>query len=130
MISALAPSPEAEASELDREIGARLRHIRNVRRLTQEDIGKVVGVSFQQIQKYERGTNRISSSTLILLARALDVSPGELLGVAGARTPAIDWDLLSEDGHAFLQAVSEIGDAEKRRIVLELARQLAGRAGD
>ena len=129
MISASAPSPDTQANELDREIGARLRHIRNVRGLTQEDLGKVVGVSFQQIQKYERGTNRISSSTLVLLARALDVSPGELLG-EGERAPAIDWELLSEDGHMFLQAVSQIGDPQKRRVVLELARQLADREGD
>lgn len=129
MTSALAPSPEAQANELDREIGARLRHIRNVRGLTQEDIGKVVGVSFQQIQKYERGTNRISSSTLILLARALDVSPADLLG-EGVRAPVIDWELLSEDGHQFLQVVNQIGDPQKRRVVLDLARQLADRKAD
>lgn len=129
MVNALAPSPDAQADELDREIGARLRHIRNVRGLTQEDLGKVVGVSFQQIQKYERGTNRISSSTLILLARKLDVSPSELLG-EGTRAPAIDWELLSEDGHMFLQAVSQIDDPKNRRIVLELARQLANRTDD
>ena len=129
MVNAPAPSPETQADELDREIGARLRHIRNVRGLTQEDLGRGVGVSFQQIQKYERGTNRISTSTLILLARKLDVSPGELLG-QGDRAPAIDWALLSEDGHMFLQAISQIGDPQSRRIVLELARELANRADD
>jgi transcriptional regulator with XRE-family HTH domain len=122
------PSRQSEMDALDREIGARLRHVRNLRGLTQTDLGKVVDVSFQQIQKYERGTNRISTSALILLARALEVSPGELLVQETSSAPQIDWDLLSEDGaHTFLQVVNQISSAQDRRIIILLARELAAR---
>lgn len=115
-----------DADALDREIGARLRHVRKVRGHSQTDLGVAIGVSFQQIQKYERGTNRISTSALILLARALDVSPSALLGDEGPSTPEVDWELLSEEGaHELMQAVSRIRSPQSRRIVLELARDLA-----
>jgi transcriptional regulator with XRE-family HTH domain len=115
-----------EADALDREIGARLRHVRKVRGLSQTELGAAIGVSFQQIQKYEHGANRLSTSALILLARALDVSPSSLLGDNGPTAPDVDWTLLSSDGaHELLQALSQIRSPETRKIVLELARDLA-----
>jgi transcriptional regulator with XRE-family HTH domain len=65
---------------IDRAIGARLRAFRLQRRMSQTDIGKAVGVTFQQIQKYEKGTNRVSSSTMVKLCELLDVKPEQLLG--------------------------------------------------
>lgn len=119
-----------DTDHLDVEIGARVRHIRKMRGLSQSDLGHAIGVTFQQIQKYERGSNRISSSALILIARALEVSPGVLLGEDGEAAPTMDWRLLSEEGaHEFMQAVGKIRSPEDRRIVFELARSLA-KGGD
>lgn len=120
-----------EADALDREIGVRLRRLRTDRGLTQTELGQIVGVSFRQIHKYECGTNRISTSAVVRLARALNVSPGALFGEAGASAPKLDRTLLAEDGaHSLLEAVSQIGSPDDRRIVLDLARELAARTDD
>ena len=117
---------ELEAARLDREIGARVRRARKERGLTQTQLGESLNVSFQQVQKYERGTNRISSSALILIARVLDVSPEELLGSDGGKGSDIDWDLFAVEGaDELLRSYRAIGSAKLRRIVLQLARDLS-----
>ena len=60
-------------SEIDKIIGGRLKMARKIAKLSQTELGKSVETSFQQIQKYERGANRISSAALIRFAQALDV---------------------------------------------------------
>lgn len=117
---------EEEAIRLDREIGARLRFARRVRGLNQAELGRAINVSFQQVQKYELGSNRISASALILLARALEVSPLELLGVASRRGALGDWPLLTHDGvETLLRAYKDMACPVRRRILRELARSLA-----
>ena len=64
-------TPEAEVA-----IGARLRALRVAAGMSQTNLGEVIGVSFQQIQKYEKGKDRIAASTLQVLATALGVHPG------------------------------------------------------
>ena len=59
---------------IDLHVGRRLRELRLLRGMSQSDLGKCVGVTFQQIQKYERGTNRVSASTLYEFATQLAVS--------------------------------------------------------
>ncbi len=61
-------------SPVDVHVGARARVRRTLLGMTQTDLGDTLGLSFQQVQKYERGTNRIGSSRLYDLARVLDVS--------------------------------------------------------
>lgn len=58
---------------IDASVGAQVRALRRQRSLTQTQLGEVLGLTFQQIQKYERGTNRISASKLAMLAAALKV---------------------------------------------------------
>jgi transcriptional regulator with XRE-family HTH domain len=58
---------------IDILIGQKLRYRRMQLNITQEQLGKIVGLTFQQIQKYEKGANRISASRLAELAKALDV---------------------------------------------------------
>jgi transcriptional regulator with XRE-family HTH domain len=116
---------ELEAARLDREIGARVRRARKERGLTQTQLGDALSVSFQQVQKYERGTNRISSSALVLIARVLDVSPQELLGSDGAGSD-IDWNLFAVEGaDELLRSYRSIQTPRLQRVVLELARGLA-----
>lgn len=65
----------------DVAIGRNLQRIRKGQRLSQTDVAEHCGVSFQQIQKYEIGANRIAASRLIQLAQLLDVPTAELLDV-------------------------------------------------
>jgi transcriptional regulator with XRE-family HTH domain len=64
---------------VDVEVGLTLRGLRIQRKLSQTALADALGVTFQTIQKYERGTNRMSASTLVRAARALDVRPADLL---------------------------------------------------
>lgn len=61
---------------VDAEIGKRIKKRRQQLRLSQTALGAAVGVSFQQIQKYERGANRVSAATLYEMAKSLDVPIG------------------------------------------------------
>jgi transcriptional regulator with XRE-family HTH domain len=67
-------------SDDDVEVGRRIRLIRLQRNISQQSLGAVLNVSFQQVQKYEKGTNRISSGRLMDIAKALDTTPHELMG--------------------------------------------------
>jgi len=67
-------------SEMDKTIGGRLRQLRQWRGLSQTQLGEAIGVTFQQMQKYESGLNRIAASTLVGLCNELKVTPMELLG--------------------------------------------------
>lgn len=72
-----APSTKV-ASEVDRQIGEVVRFHREKKGLTQAQLGKAIGVTFQQVQKYERGVNRISAATLLRCAEALDCHVADL----------------------------------------------------
>lgn len=77
--------------EIDLQLGRRLRRRRRFLGLTQEEVGARCGVRFQQIQKYETATNKMSASMIARLAQALNVEPGyfyeDLLLVSAARSP-------------------------------------------
>lgn len=68
---------------IDVHVGERIRALRHVLNMSQGELGERVGVSFQQVQKYERGANRVSASMLCHLAKALQVEPAELLPQIG-----------------------------------------------
>lgn len=112
---------EDETAELNRKIGARLRYARKARGMTQAALGGMVGVSFQQIRKYEMGENRISTAVLIQVARVLEISPLDLLGV---EAPGGETLPEAEGAEMLLRAYKAIGSPKLRRIVLELARSL------
>lgn len=57
------------------EIGQRLRDVRNAAGLSQSELGEQIGVTFQQIQKYEKGVNRVSVPKLIQICKVLDCAP-------------------------------------------------------
>jgi len=61
------------ANHVDAHVGARVRQRRGEIGLSQERLAQSLGIAFQQVQKYERGVNRISASRLFQIARALDV---------------------------------------------------------
>lgn len=66
--------------DLDRRVGMNIRKFRNIRGKSQTDLGNALGYTFQQIQKYEKGRNRVSASRLIQIADFLKCSTDDLLG--------------------------------------------------
>lgn len=69
----------------DKHIGARIRQRRNILKLTQSEVAAQLGLSFQQLQKYETGYNRTSGSMLVALGRVMDVPPAYFFeGIDGA----------------------------------------------
>ena len=94
---------------LDLEIARRLKATRISQGMTQAELGRLIGVTFQQVQKYERGLNRVSASTLIKCAVALDTSVAALCGeeeIAPESKPLImAYSLLREDQRRAILAV-------------------------
>ena len=104
--------------------------------MSQERLGKEIGVSFQQVQKYENGTNRIGAGRLAEISKVLDV-PVAYFFTEGSAAGATDSEkvdaraILSEPGATdLLQAYSQIGSLALRNAVVRLARDLAGNYGD
>ena len=120
---------------IDRHVGARIRMQRMVRGVSQADLGNAVGVSFQQVQKYEKGTNRVGASRLHQIADALEVTPEfffEEVTKSAISSPkglaVIDDFILSQDGTALSRAFTKITNAKMRRCIVSLVEQLAKRA--
>lgn len=124
------------ATPMDALVGARLRTRRKQLRISQERLGKEVGVSFQQVQKYENGTNRIGAGRLAEISKVLDV-PVAYFFTGTSATSGTDAErgdaraILSEPGATeLLQAYAQIGSVALRNAVVRLARDLAGNFGD
>lgn len=75
---------QVDHKRVDREIGARIRARRVGLSLSQFDLAQGIGVSYQQVQKYEHGKNRVSASTLVAIANALHLKPCALIDGLGA----------------------------------------------
>jgi transcriptional regulator with XRE-family HTH domain len=124
------------ATPMDALVGSRLRSRRKQLRISQERLGKEIGVSFQQVQKYENGTNRIGAGRLAEISKVLDV-PVAYFFTGSSGSAAADGDradakaILSEPGATeLLQAYAQIGSLALRNAVVRLARDLAGNYGD
>jgi transcriptional regulator with XRE-family HTH domain len=119
---------------VDRHVGARIRMQRMVGGLSQTKLGKAVGITFQQVQKYEKGTNRVSASRLQQIANVLEVTPdfffdgasAKAVGKSGSKEAAvIDEFVSSRDGIALSQAFTRIRDVKIRRSIVLLVEQIA-----
>lgn len=71
----MSAAPKAGPHPVDVAVGAKVAELRKFRGLNQSDLGRALGLTFQQVQKYERGANRISCSKLVGIARTLSVTP-------------------------------------------------------
>lgn len=124
------PSPRVgKADPIDSVIGRRVRRIRTARGMSQTELGNAINVTFQQIQKYEAGTNRIAASTLIRMAAALGVEPNDLLTstVTPLQTSSENArpSLLSTPGaEALLAAYAQLNSDALRRAVLTIVREM------
>lgn len=115
-------------SEVDTKIGIRIRERRQELGFSQSYVADVVGITFQQLQKYETGQNRVSAATLLRIADVLRVQASDLL--PGAKPPKPAKTHSTQDALALqLQhAFKGITSPRERRLVLEMARSLSANA--
>lgn len=126
------------ANAVDAEIGNRLRMRRMLMGMSQERLGELLSVTFQQVQKYERGTNRVSASRLYDLHKILGVPIDYFFETLTEKAPApgfaeSDDDemamhqlLATKEGIELNRAFLRITDPAKRRVVVDLVRSMAG----
>ena len=127
---------------IDVQVGSRVRLRRNMLGLSQEKLGEAIGLTFQQVQKYERGANRIGASRLHELSRVLDVpvafffddtDPVRAPAIPGgfAEPPQEPFDsdpLRKRETVELVEAYYAIDDAAVRRRLFDLAKALAAEA--
>jgi transcriptional regulator with XRE-family HTH domain len=131
------------ANPIDIHVGSRVRFRRMLLGMSQEKLGEKLGLTFQQVQKYEKGINRIGASRLFDLAQVLGVSVQffyDEAPVADARRIALNSlparpdehsiveFLRSRDGLELNRAFVRIADLKARRAIVELVRSLANDA--
>jgi transcriptional regulator with XRE-family HTH domain len=122
------------ANAVDVHVGAKLRMRRMMLGMTQTDLADALGLTFQQVQKYEKGTNRVSASRLQQIANVLKVPVAFFFGDAPAATgkpsgdlpPIVAQFLSSREGLALAKAYMAIDDKAVRKRVVELVVQVAG----
>lgn len=132
MMAKKAPNP------IDKHVGARVRMRRMMLSMSQEKLGNSLGLTFQQVQKYEKGTNRIGASRLQQISHILQVPVAFFFEgapvIAGSRTdgmseapsPAYVSDFLAtSDGLALTKAFMRIADSKLRRRIVDLVEQIA-----
>lgn len=124
---------------IDRHVGSRVRMRRMMLSMSQEKLGDALGLTFQQVQKYEKGANRIGASRLQQISGILQVpvsfffegapvQPGDRTGgFDESPSPAYVADFLAtSDGLALTKAFTKIKDAKLRRRIVDLVQQIAG----
>jgi transcriptional regulator with XRE-family HTH domain len=132
MIAKKAPNPT------DKHVGSRVRMRRMMLNMSQEKLGIALGLTFQQVQKYEKGTNRIGASRLQQISHILQVpvafffegAPNLYQDTAGmheAPSPAYVSDFLAtSEGLALTRAFTRIKEPKLRRRIVDLVEQIAG----
>ena len=96
-----------EAGPIDQAAGARLRAVRNLRNMSQTALGDAIGITFQQIQKYERGTNRMAISTVHALCKALDCALEDIIPPLDVPAVPVSVDIVAER-NALAASVAQI----------------------
>jgi transcriptional regulator with XRE-family HTH domain len=133
MMAKKAPNP------IDKHVGSRVRMRRMMLGMSQEKLGNNLGLTFQQVQKYEKGTNRIGASRLQQISHILQVpvsfffegaptntNPVRVDGMNEAPSPAYVSDFLAtSDGLALTKAFMRISDSKLRRRIVDLVEQIA-----
>jgi transcriptional regulator with XRE-family HTH domain len=132
----LATLPKKQANPIDAQVGNRLRLRRMMIGMSQERLGELLGLTFQQVQKYEKGVNRIGAGRLFEIARILGVpifyfyeSVSEQLanapGFAETESPPVLEFVSSGEGLQLSLAYMRIKDPKVRKRVLDLVKSLS-----
>ena len=122
--------PVRKSGPLDAMLGARLRTLRVSRGISQAVLAEKIGVSFQQVQKYERGANRVGANRLARIAAVLDVSVTEFFESVRTRSPGLKSPihLLAEpDARQVLEACAHETSPRARSCIVKLMESIADR---
>lgn len=125
---------------IDKHVGNRVRMRRLMLSMSQDKLANALDVSFQQVQKYEKGTNRVGASRLQKIAQILQVpvgfffdgapnidAPPSPAGASEVPPPSYFFDFLATpDGLALTKAFTQIPDVQMRRRIVDLVEQVAG----
>jgi transcriptional regulator with XRE-family HTH domain len=123
---------------VDRYVGSRVRMRRMMISMSQEKLGERLGITFQQVQKYEKGTNRIGASRLQQLSSILSVpvtfffegaplGDNAATGFAETGNPAFVSDFLATaEGLALSKAFMKVSDPKLRRRIVDLVEAMVG----
>lgn len=136
-------TPSGKPNPIDVHVGARVRLRRTLLGMSQEKLGEALGLTFQQVQKYERGANRVGASRLFDLSRVLDVpvsfffddmddelkaqSPAQIAGLTELEEAPAHFEhdpLAKRETLELVRAYYRIADPQVRRRVYELAKAL------
>ena len=119
-------SSDRRVDAIDIAVGARVRVRRRLLNLSQSALAEALGISFQQVQKYERGANRVSASMLVKIAQRLGCSVGSLVGEeAGSVQDSLASQLMVTGAVEILDAFERIKSPAVRRRLLKLVATLA-----
>jgi transcriptional regulator with XRE-family HTH domain len=129
---------ERAANAIDRKIGQRVRTRRLEIGMSQERLAELLGVTFQQVQKYEKGVNRIAASRLYDIAASLDMPAarffenlsGGRVGVAEDRQEFVEDVMATPEGAQLMSLFSSIKSLKIRRRVVELVKALSDEAAE
>lgn len=118
---------------IDIHVGSRIRMRRTIVGISQEKLGEALGVTFQQVQKYEKGTNRVGASRLQRMAEVLNVQigfffEGNLAGdlpISDSQKDPVSAFVTTREGIALITAFSAIEDRHVRQTIISLARSLS-----
>ncbi len=123
---------------VDKHVGERLRRRRKDLNLSQEELANSVGLTFQQIQKYERGSNRVSASKLYQMAQTLQASVGYFFeglanpvrGVSEGEDAQFDHEMpLTPEQRELVNLFDRIDSRKIRKVVLNLVRTIHEESG-
>lgn len=115
-------------TEVDKQVGARIRARRQAINMSQTALGEAVGITFQQVQKYENGKNRVGSSRLAQIANTLDVPVSYLFDGLDGSGEASDF-LADPQVAKLLSAFKAIESEDMRRAIVDLILVASGAAG-
>ena len=121
----------AQANTVDTYVGQRIRDKRNERGMSQTEVANAIGVTFQQVQKYERGTNRVCASRLFDLSRILSVPIQYFFaGLNNQSTPIEKEDdnvihLMKPDTVELVEAYYKVENLQVRRQILSTIRSIS-----
>jgi len=112
-------------NEVDVTVGRNVRRIRNMIGMSQETLGVELGLTFQQVQKYEKGTNRISASKLVAISQALDCSIAQLFADVDASSNSVPLPNVSAAALKLAGEFDKISSDSQRSAVAKLVESLA-----
>ena len=131
--------PTKAPNPVDKHVGSRVRMRRIMLSMSQEKLGEALGLTFQQVQKYEKGTNRIGASRIQQISDILQVpvsflfegAPGNAVSAGGfseETSPTYVSDFLAtSEGLALIRAFTRIPDIKLRRSIVDMVEQIGAR---